>query len=43
MEDRESKVQSLDEYLGERGLSFPVSDFMLDKTRSDQQSEKKDA
>lgn len=33
MEDRESKVQSLDEYLGERGLSFPVSDFMLDKTR----------
>ena len=31
MEDRESKVQSLDEYLGERGLSFPVSDFMLDK------------
>ena len=44
MEDRESKVQSLDEYLGERGLSFPVSDFMLDKTsRSDQQSGKKDA
>ena len=33
MEDRESKVLSLDEYLGERGLSFPVSDFMLDKTR----------
>ena len=33
MEDRESKVQSLDEYLGERGVSFPVSDFMLDKTR----------
>lgn len=33
MEDRESKVQSLDEYLGERGISFPVSDFMLDKTR----------
>ena len=33
MEDRESKVQSLDEYLGEIGLSFPVSDFMLDKTR----------
>lgn len=33
MEDRESKMQSLDEYLGERGLSFPVSDFMLDKTR----------
>lgn len=33
MENRESKVQSLDEYLGERGLSFPVSDFMLDKTR----------
>lgn len=25
MEDRESKVQSLDEYLGERGVSFPVS------------------
>lgn len=47
MEDRESKVQSLDEYLGERGISFPVSDFMLDKTRhpsrSDQQSGKKDA
>lgn len=28
-----TKVQSLDEYLGERGLSSPMSDFMLDKVR----------
>ena len=27
------KVQSLDEYLGEKGLSSPMSDFMLDKVR----------
>lgn len=33
MKERKVKVQSLDEYLGERGLSFPVSDFMLDKIR----------
>ena len=27
------KTQSLDQYLGERGLSSPMSDFMLDKMR----------
>lgn len=27
------KTQSLDQFLGERGLSSPVSDFMLDKLR----------
>ena len=42
MEDRESKVQSLDEYLGERGLSFPVGQNPH-PSRSDQQSGKKDA
>ena len=25
------KTQSLDEYLGERGLSSPISDYMVDK------------
>lgn len=27
------KTQSLDEYLGERGLSSPISDYMVDKMR----------
>ena len=28
-----AKAQSLDEYLGERGLSSPISDYMVDKMR----------
>ena len=28
-----SKKQTLNEYLGERGLSSPMSDFMIDKLR----------
>lgn len=27
------KKQTLEEFLGERGLAFPVSDYMLDKTK----------
>ena len=28
-----AKTQSLEEYLGERGLSSPISDYMVDKMR----------
>lgn len=28
------KKQSLDEFLGERGLSSPISDYMVDKVKS---------
>lgn len=31
---QQPKKQTLDEYLGERGLSSPISDFMLDKLKN---------